>query len=99
MQAVTPRRVLLALGVLFVLRKGVQGARDFLVSWVAAKGASAAAAVPPWRLFSAFLSDLRADKVAKVLLASDFVMVQGKPGTDSYKYAIAPALALAEVLY
>jgi hypothetical protein len=47
---------------------------------------SAASAAPPWRLFSAFLQGLRDKKIAKVLLANEFVLVQGKQGViDTYK--------------
>ncbi|TMW58937.1 hypothetical protein Poli38472_007082 [Pythium oligandrum] len=95
MRVPTPRRVLLAIGVLVVLRKGVQGVREALLSWLQGSGDSsavvaAAAASPPWRLFSAFLRDLRDDKVSKVLLASNFVLVQGKEGLDTYKVLVPP---------
>ncbi|KAJ0408880.1 hypothetical protein ATCC90586_007978 [Pythium insidiosum] len=88
MKPPTPRRVLLAIGVLLVLRKGVQGLRELLSSW-AARNASRALS-PPWKLFSVFLQDLKDHKVAKVLLAAEYVLVQGREGVDTYKVLVPP---------
>lgn len=86
--SVTPRRALLAVGVLVVLRKGMQGLRELITSWLAASAGNTAA--PPWRLFSQLLRDLNEHKVAKVLLASNFVVVQGRDAADTYKVLVPP---------
>ncbi|RLN43688.1 hypothetical protein BBJ28_00024382 [Nothophytophthora sp. Chile5] len=81
-----------ALCVLVLAGKGARGLRALLVSLLARARAltlpaSAAAAPPPWRLFSSFLRDLRDERVGKVLLAADHCIVTAKDGAETYKYA------------
>lgn len=90
MKVPSARRLALMLGVLVLAGKGAQGLRNMLVSLLARRHApaiaAAASAAPQWRLFSAFLRDLQDQKVAKVLLAADHVLVHAKEGGDAYKY-------------
>lgn len=99
MKVPSARRLALMLGVLVLVGKGAQGLRNLLVRLLtrtdsSKKAIAAAAAVPQWRLFSAFLKDLQDQKVEKVLLAADHCLVHAKNGADAYKYAFSTVMLL-----
>ena len=79
-----PRRLLLALGVLFVAGKGAQTFKRVVLHLLVN---SKPAPVPPLRLFSDFLRDLQQHKVQKVLLATSFCLVEAKDAAQTYRYS------------
>lgn len=88
MRVPSARRFVTALCVLLLMGRGAQKLRLFVTSALAkfrALTAAGAPATPSWRLFSAFLGDLRDHRVGKVLLAGDHCIVQAKDGADTYK--------------
>lgn len=94
MRVWSARRLAVALGVLALLGRGARKLRELLLSLLLrlrpsalllTGGGDAGSAPPPWRMFSALLEDLQARRVAKVLLASDHCLVQGKEGLEAYK--------------
>ncbi|KAL3663890.1 hypothetical protein V7S43_011301 [Phytophthora oleae] len=93
MRVPSARRFLTALCVLLLAGKGTQKLRMFIASMLTkfrALTAAGSSASPSWRLFSAFLSDLRDRRVGKVLLAGDHCIVQAMDGVESYRVLVPP---------
>lgn len=99
MRVWSARRLAVALGALALLGKGARRLRVLLASLLLrlrpaallSAGAEAGAAGSngeTWRLFSALLGDLQQQRVARVLLAADYCVVQAKDG-PGYKWARA----------
>ncbi|KAK1940975.1 hypothetical protein P3T76_007681 [Phytophthora citrophthora] len=88
MRVPSARRFLTALCVLLLAGKGTQKLRMFIASMLTkfrALTAAGSSASPSWRLFSAFLSDLKDRRIGKVLLAGDHCIVQATDGVESYR--------------
>ncbi|KAG7383147.1 hypothetical protein PHYPSEUDO_003978 [Phytophthora pseudosyringae] len=93
MRVPSARRFVAALCVLLLAGKGTQKLRLFVASVLTrfrALTAAGAPTTPSWRLFSAFLGDLRDHRVGKVLLAGDHCIVQAKDSVDTYKVLVPP---------